>query len=331
MLSITPQKYCKAGGSYVFPDRKIFKLDIKLKYKEKRYRDSPSDEYDQVKFSSGLTYTKKDSYTINVSAGINNYDYLAVNGSDHLKFFSKLGGKRYFWDNSLMLTSSLKFETAADQRADRRKNKNDVMAGFDYTPRLPVVYKIMARAWFGQRDTKDNDERDEDFDYKYSRFYVKTAHRVAPALLTDIKFQHFKKDYLTAKLDHTGFYVRSHWKYKVLTGTVQTLSFSLTARYKEVEYSLQPDNDYNKTTLGIKGVFNRKKNWKTSASLESSFYDFNDSEKDKNRYYIRLTFEKSFLLKPLTLSVNTKYKYTDHKHANNTEEKSVRLAFKYKF
>jgi hypothetical protein len=326
-------KIFNAKGSYYLNKQKqeSLKLDIKLKYKEKRYRNTPSSEYDQIMFSPKLTYDKKDSYAINLSTGINNYDYVSTRGNDQLKFFSQLGAKRYMVEKKLMLTSSYKLETTAHKRTNRRKNKNDFMFGFDYIFDIPFIYKITARAKLGQRDTKDDDERDEDFDYKYRQFYVKIAHRITSKLKNDFKYQYFKKDYLTADLDHSGFYIRSNWRYKMLADETQELYFNFTSKYKDVNYVLKSGSNYKKETLGIKGTYKRKKNWKTSVSLQGNFYGYEDSTKDKNRYYTKLSFEKLFLEKDLSLSLDFKYKYTDNKQADNTEEESVRLAFKYKF
>ncbi len=68
-----------------------------------------------------------------------------------------------------------------------------------------------------------------------------------------------------------------------------------------------------------------------SVSLSGSLYDFEDRDRDKNRYYAKLHFEKYFMNKALTGSLGIKYKYTDNRHANNNEEESVRAAFQYEF
>lgn len=321
-----------AKASYYLNKQKTdsFKLDIKLKYKEKRYRNTPSSEYDQIMFSPKLSYDRKGSYSINLSTGINNYDYVS-RGDDQFKFFSKLGAKRYLLEKKLMLTSSYKLETTAHKRANRRKNKNIFMFGVDYILDSLFINKITARAKLGQGDTKDDDERDEDFDYKYRQFYVKTEHRINPKVKTDLKYQYFKKDYLTADIDHSGFYIRSNWRYKILADEIQELYLNFTAKHKDVNYALKSVRDYKKETLGIKGIYKRKKNWKTSVSLQGNFYDYENPTRDKNRYYSKLSFEKLFPWQNLILSLNFKYKYTDYKQANNTEEESVRLAFKYKF
>jgi len=319
------------GIYYLRKQRQEFlKLDIKLKYREKRYRNTPSSEYDQLMFSPELTYDK-DSYEINLSTGINNYDYIISEGNDQLKFFSGLGAKRYLLEKKLMFTSSYKFEITTHKRADRRKNKDDFVFGFDYIFDIPVMYKITARAKLGQRDTKDDDERDEDFDYKYREFYIKTEHRINPKVRTDLKYQYFKKDYLTTELDHSGFYIQNSWRYNILDDDTQGLYFNFIARHKDVNYTIKTGSGYKKETLDIKGTYRKKKNYETSVSLERDFYNYRDSSNDRNRYSAILSFEKLFPEKDLSLSMNFKYRYTDNKQANDTEDESVRVAFEYKF
>lgn len=85
-------KILDTRGSYYINKIKneYLRLDIKLKYREKRYRESPSSEYDQIMFSPGLIYNRKDYYSINLSAGVNNYDYLFSENNDQLKFFFRI-------------------------------------------------------------------------------------------------------------------------------------------------------------------------------------------------------------------------------------------------
>ena len=81
----------------------------------------------------------------------------------------------------------------------------------------------------------------------------------------------------------------------------------------------------------VKVTYQRKKNWKTSASWQGSFYDYNDSSKDKRRYYVKLSGEKLFLEGDLVLSLGFKYRYTDYDKKNDSEQEAVRVAFRYKF
>ena len=307
------------------------KLDFKLKYKEKRYKNTPGSEYDQISAAPTLTFKKKDFYTVDLTAGIDNYDYLAPGAKDQLKIFSSLGGNRYFLRKKLMLTSAYKIETLEQKITNRKRTKQEVMGGFDYLFDLPWLYKITTRAGWGQRDTKEDEERDEDFDYEYWSYYTKTEHRINPKLKTDLKYQYFKKDYISADLDHRGFYIQNGWDYEILDDEKQRWGLEFNIEHKDVDYTLKTGNNYKKETAELKASYQRKKNWKTSVSLEENFYDFNDSSNDKKRYYAKLSVEKLFFKGDVVLLADFKYRYTDYEQKDDSRTEAVRLAFKYKF
>ena len=314
------------------------RLDFKLKYKEKRYDNTPRSEYDQILVSPKLTFKKKDLYAIDLSAGVNNYDYTEASEKDQLKAFGKIGGRRYFLEKRLMLTSSYKLEATDEKKINRERTKHNLRGGFDYIFDLPWLSKIITRGSWGERDTKEEEETDEDYDYEYWRYYARTVHKINPGLKTDLKYQYFKKDYLTADLDHRGFYIKNTWRYKILDDERNKIVLNLFGQHKDVEYTLKAGNDYQKETAELKATYQRKKNlpagqagWKTSATLQGNFYDFNDASKDKERYYVKLSAEKLFKDGDLVLSIDLKYRWTDYDEKNDTEQEAVRVTFKHKF
>lgn len=307
------------------------RLDFRLKYKEKRYDNRPRSEYDQVRVAPSLTFKRKDIYTVNLAAGMNNFDYLETGEKDQLKVFGRMGGKRYFLEKKLRLISSYKLETTEEKKINRERTKHNLRGGFDYIFELPWVYKITARAGWGKRDTKEEEERDEDYDYEYWRYYAGTEHRIAPRLKTNLKYQYFKKDYVSADLDHRGFYIRNGWDYEILDNEKERLWLDLDVEHKDVDYSLKTGNNYQKETVEVKVTYRRKKSWKASVSLRGNFYDYNDSTRDKKRYYVKLSGEKLFKDRDLALSIDFKYRYTDYDIKNASEQEAVRVAFRYKF
>lgn len=312
-------------------EEESLELDVRLNYKEKRYDNTPRSEYDQIRIAPTLTFKKKDLYTIDLTAGIDDYDYLEATEKDQLKIFGKIGIDRYFLDKKLMLTSSYKIEQLEKKEINRKRTKNEVLGGFDYVFDLPWVHKITTRAGWGERDTKEEEERDEDFDYEYWRYYTKTEHRISPKLKTNLKYQYFKKDYVSADLDHRGFYIQNSWDYELLDDEKQRVWFDLGIEHKDADYTLKADNNYKKETAEIKANYQKKKDWKVSAALKGNSYDFNDSSNDKKRYYAKLSGEKIFLEGNLVLSVDLKYRYTDQSQENNKEQEAVRVAFRYRF
>ena len=323
----------KTDWSYYFKKLKeeSLELDFKVKYREKRYKNSPGNEYDELSAAPSLTFTKKDLYAIGLALGIDNFDYLAEGQKDQFKVFTRVGGKRYLLEKKLMLTGSYKIENTEQEKINRKRAKQEILGGFDYIFDFPWIYKIANRLEWGQRDTKEEEERDEDYDYEYWQYYTKTEHRISPKLKTDIKYQYFKKDYINADLDHRAFYIQNNWDYEILDDEKQRLGFDFGLEHKEVKYDLKSGNDYQKETVEAGLSYKRKKNWQTSAGLEQNFYDFEDASNDKKRTYARLRLEKLFLEGDLVLSLDLKYRYTDHEQEDDKEEEAVRIAFKYRF
>jgi len=323
----------KTNWSYYLKKLKeeSLELDFKVKYREKRYKNSPRNEYDEIGAEPSLTFKKKDIYTIDLALGIDNFDYLAEGQKDQFKVFTRVGGKRYLLEKKLMLTGSYKLENTEQEKINRKRTKQEILGGFDYIFEIPWIYKIANRLEWGQRDTKEEEERDEDFDYEYWRYYTKTEHKISPKLKTDLKYQYFKKDYISADLDHRGFYIQNSWDYEILDDEKQRIGFDFGVEHKDVKYELKSGNDYLKETVEAKLNYKRKKNWQASAGLEQNFYDFDDSSNDKKRTYVKLSGEKLFLGGDLVLSLDLKYRYTDYEQGNDKEQEAVRVAFKYKF
>jgi hypothetical protein len=326
-------KIIKGRASYSIGDlgKKSLLSGISLKYREKRYDNSPQDEYNQFAVYPSLTFKKKDVYTARLSAGFDSFNYLKSEEKDRLRVYGKINLARYPVDRRLKLSTSYKFEALNEEKKDRERYRHDAMGGLDYALKTRFIYRIIARAKWGQRDTKEDDERDVDYDYEYRLYYVKTEHTLSKQLKTSIKYQYYSKDYAGADLDHSGFFIRNRWNYKLLDDREKSLTFTLNGEHKEVDYSLKTGKSYIKYNFKIRSVYRKKKNWKAAASLKSDFYDFEDSEKNKNRYSCGISGEKLFLAGKLAFSVDLKYRHTDYKQQNDNDNTSARVAFRYKF
>lgn len=328
-------KLIKTNWSYYLgrQGKDSLRLDLGLRYKEKRYKNTPGYEYDQIGVQSSLVFGKEDVYTVNLTGGFDSYDYLSGSRKNQNRIFGLLKMNRYLMDRKLMLTSSYRVEILEQKIANRRRIKQEVTAGFDYLFKLPWLYKVTVRAQGGQRDTKEDEDedRDEDLDYKYLNFYAKTEHRIGTKLKTDIKYQYFGKDYMNGELDHSGFYLRNDWDYVLLDDEKRKIGFEFGIEHKDVDYTLKNGNDYTKETIELSAGYRRKKNWKASISFEENFYDFNKSGNNKNRYYVKLSLEKLFFEGDMAVSVDFKYRYTDYEQRNNIAQEAVRLACTYRF
>lgn len=310
---------------------KTLELGIELDYKQKRFFNNPANEYDRIMTSPQLTLEKSHLYAVSISAGVDIFDYLQAGQKDLTKIFVKTAGKRFFLDEKLVLHSGYKLETAQQNKIERERTKHEAQGGIDYVFGLPLIYKFSAQAGWGQRDTKTDEDRDQDLDYTYWRAATQTEHKLGPKLDTVFNFRYFKKDYLAADLGHHGFSIGNDWDYEVWDDEKRKIAFSLGAEHKEVGYPLRQDNDYRKETLELSAGYQRKKNYKVRAAWEENFYDFDDGTNDKRRSFFKIGLEKLFLQKDLILSLDFKFRYTDYQERPNKTQESVRLAFKYGF
>ena len=316
------------------PENDSLRFVGNLKYKEKRYKNTPTSGYDQIVVSPQLTFKKKDLYTINLGAGMNSHDYIESNVKDQFKVFGEIGVKRYFLAKKLLLLSSGKIETTKQKKANREKVMHDITGGFDYIFGFPGLYKISARGRWAERDSKEEEEQDEDYDYGYEQYYAKTIHKITPGLKTDLKYQYFKKDYVAKDLDHSGFYVKNTWEYRIFDDKWKRIVLNLFGQHKKVEYFLMTNmtnKNYRKETAEARVTYQRKKNWKASLSLQGNFYDYNRPSNNKKRYYALVSGKKLFLQGDLAVSLDFKYRYTVYKQKADSEQKGTRIAFRYKF
>ena len=323
----------KAGLSYDlrrFGDERI-RFDFNLKSRQKRYKNSPASEYDEIGAAPGLTFEEKDNYRIDFNLGVDSFDYLAEGEKDQFKTSAGMDVQKHFLEERLTLLSSYKVEQLEQEKANREKTKQEAGGGFDYKFDLPWVQKLTSRLSWGQRDTKDEEDRDEDMDFEYWQYYAKSEHRISPKLKTGLKYQYFVKDYIAVDLDHRGFYLQNSLDYELLDSQKQRVWLDFAAEHKELKYNLKPANNYQKETLELKISYKKKKNWQASAGLEENFYDFSAKSNDKNRTYLKLSAEKLFQEGDFALTVDFKYRYTDYAQKEDNQEEALRLGFKYRF
>jgi hypothetical protein len=326
-------KILKGSVSYVLNERKDapVHLGIRIKYREKRYDNEPSNDYNQFLVSPTVTLRKGSRSTLKFSAAFQNFNYLHAQEKDQVKFSAKIAGTHYPPHKRLKLVASYKIETQTEDHMNREKTKHDIFGGFDYTFDHPALDKIMARVTWGQRDTKEDDIRDLDHDYEYRTLYIKTLHTISRNIKTDLKYHYFRKDYISGDLDHESISISNTWRYIIQNTVAERSTVSVRVAYKDMDYNLKQDNSYEKNSIEIKTGYQKKKDWKTTVVLTGNFYDYRDSDKDKNRYTVRINGEKLFFDNAFTLSLTPTYRYTDYKHKNDDSHGSVKIAFSYTF
>ena len=302
-------------------------LNTELNYKEKRYKNSPNYEYNRITLIPTIKFKRKDQY-ISLIFGIDSFSYLEDTDKDKIKIMGGFEIKKYLLEKKIVLLLSYRQEFNK-QENNTRKNKNKFKSEFSYVFNKPLIYKITTGIDFKDLDTKEKDI-DQDLEYRYFKYYIKTEHRINKRLETSLKYERFKKNYTENSLDNSGFLIKNNWDYEILKNKDNKINFDFDLGYEEKNYELE-DQSYKKKTMGFDIFYQRKDSHKLKFGIEKIFYNFEEKINNKNKTAFKFGIEKFLFNRDLSLGLDLKYKILDYKSAKDEKQKEIKFSFIYKF
>jgi hypothetical protein len=320
--------------SYLFKNTKedTVKLNIDLKYRERRYANSKTNNYDQFNPMLELAFKEKDIWSLALSTGLSDYHYPEAQDRDQLKRIGKIEVTRFIVPGTLETIASYRREESDRIQAGKDTLKDISLWGLNYKTSIPYIKVVSFRIEDGERDTKDEEERDEDLDYSYEKWYITTQSQISSRFNSTTKYQHWRKDYLTQDLDHEGFYITSNSRYELIDTDVMRVYINLNLEHKEMDYTINNLLSYDKDSLETKATYHQKKSWKYSLGTRVEHYDYPiDPSRNRDTYYTKMSIEKEFNRGDSTLSIDLKYKLKDFDTDSDTEQDSIRLTFEQRF
>ncbi|MBI2447905.1 MAG: hypothetical protein HYV48_05200 [Candidatus Omnitrophica bacterium] len=319
--------------SYLFKETKedTVKLNIDLKYRERRYANSKTNNYDQFNPMLELAFKEKDIWSLAMSTGLSDYHYPEAQDKDQLKRIGKIEVTGFIVPGTLETIASYRREESDRIQAGKDTLKDISILGFDYKVPIPYIRLIRFRIENGERDTKDEEERDEDLDYSYQRWYVTTQGVFSSRFSSTLKYQHWSKDYLTQDLDHRAFYITSNSRYDLINKDAMRIYLNLELEHKETDYTINDLLSYDKDSLETRATY-KMDSWKHSLGVRTDHYDYpQDPSNNRDTYHVKVSIEKGFNRGDSRLSLDLKYKLKDFDADSDTEQDSIRLTFEQRF
>lgn len=307
-------------------------LNVDLKNRERRYANSKSSDYDQFDSTLELAFKEKGVRSLSVSTGTKNYQYLEAQDKDQLNKFGKIEVTKFLVPETLEALVSYRIEESNRAQAGKDTLKDISMGGFDYKIPIPYIRLIRFRIENGERDTKDEEERDEDLDYSYQRWYVTTQGVLSSRFSSTLKYQHWSKDYLTEDLDHRAFYITSNSRYDLINKDAMRLYLNLELEHKETTYTINDLLSYDKNSLEARATYSKRDSWKHSIGIRAEYYDYpQDPSSNRDTYHAKVSIGKEFNRGDSKLSLDIKYKLKDFDATADTEQDSIRLTLEQIF
>ncbi len=323
----------KGKCSYDFKEGKIKTLQsgIALKHKAKRFDDFLLNEYDQMRVVPYLTKAEEGRFRLTMTGGWDQYEYAHAGHKDQKTWFGRIRGNRFCFDKKLKLDGAYHAAKTVRKRVFKKRLKQEGMAKVEYKLNQAYLDKALVRVNAGQRDTKEEDVQDIDYDYRFLRVFGKTYHAWGKKTFFDFSYQYFEKNYLFYNRDHTGYWLHHRWKHLLRDNKARSVWAACVVEYKRASFPLVSGYGYQKKSLAVKAVYRRKKNWAGTLLAGTHHYDFRDDQRDKNDFTVSLVWDKKLKEGRLDLVLKGTYRHTDYKNKNNTTRMSARMGFGYKF
>ena len=332
----------KATLDYFFFDDgdRSLKLDVNAGYKDKRYKDKQINDFDRFKTNAQLTYRVEGNYWIAFKGGLEQYDFITANHKDKYIYFGKINGKKYFMDEKLVLIGGAKLKNTEvnpvrDSSTDNTvasgqpvsngvnlqgaKTETELNAGVDIKPGKKLLEKISLRGAWGERNTVEDDdwEDDEDeltYDYTYTLASARTVHPITDTLETALHGNIKDKNYKEVDNSYTSYLVGNDWSYKYYLQSKRKkyIVTKLDIFYGKTTYDTQVDSDNYKDGATIELAY---KMWgKFSYGIEAGAmqYRYDYTEKDRNTYHAGVILTRKFFNNRLELNLEYNYRIKDY-------------------
>jgi len=307
------------------------RVRLRVNRREKRYLEQPSLSFNQHTFQPTLLLEKRKDYSLSLGLGWNDYHYLADVGKDQTIFYQETNVKKTLLEERLDLKSSYRIEMNNFERAGKEKIKHEVSAGGSYQFYQPWLESIQLSGSFGKRDSKEMEGRDEDVDFSFWEYSLKSQHAVSANLMGTLHTSNFENDFRTNRFDSNGWESGTDLDYLLIKTDMEKLRLEFEGNYKTVKYPVDSNSSYQRMTLKVGSFYQRKKDWKAALGYEANLYHFNLSSNDKARHLLFTEGGHWFMEEKLYLSLLLDYQLTHRSVGGDDSTASLTASFRYHF
>ncbi|MFH1715649.1 MAG: hypothetical protein ABH857_05650 [Elusimicrobiota bacterium] len=322
----------KLSNEWKNDTKQKYALNFWVDYKDKRYDNAAVNSYNQLKIKSSIERKVKDDYKLKLTAGINSFDFIESDQKDLFNVLGKVEGSKYILTD-IVLGSTYKVESSNKKLTGKDKIKQEVSSFIDYNVKSKLIYKLSTELKYGQRDSRDDEDIDADYetDYTYFNYMFKTCHRLNDTLNTSLKYEYYKKNHLADVYDYNRNSFSTYWKYEIMRDKVSSIWLNIFGEYKKIDYENALDNNYNNKNIKLRLNYKINEKYKTYMILEDSFYDYTNAVKNKDILNFDLGFEKYFMNNNCILSLAYKRTFISYKYGNDIANNGIRFSFKFTF
>ncbi|MFA5116318.1 MAG: hypothetical protein WC486_03450 [Candidatus Omnitrophota bacterium] len=305
------------------------KLSFKYLNKGKYYEHSEADRYIQNKAELGAAFKKDDDWRLNLKTGFNDYSYNSSSGKNETQLYFNTDVTKKLLDERLTL-STLSRVKHIERRARNERNQYIWGQEASYKLNLPYFKEVSASIQKGQMQTQDEDERDDERDFKYTTWQVKSRHPLLKELETTLKYQMTKREYNGANYSWKRTLFENMVQYKLIDKKSTDLSANLKVYHKKIDFLVSRNSNYDKNSAALELKLNQKGDYKLSGGFGWNQKDYSFSPlRNRDAYTWKASLEKT--ISELTFYLDYKHELKDYEYASDRTYDVVKCAVEYRF
>jgi len=313
-------------------DKTMLAINADYRLRTKRYKNSPSSEYDNNNASAGLEFDFN-NYSLELWGGIKDYDYLKSSSSDQLKSFLKITPKIDLFEKDLILSGYYKHDRVdqADNKKDYTENSYSIRSILKLD--TPILNKLNGHFDYGRNDTRDDEEdREDNLRFVYNLWDITGYLKLHKPINTQLTYGQIDRKYLTSANSYTNWYIKDKTKIKIFKKDSLSLNMLIDYEHKESRYHENEALSYRKNTL--LGGFNitERGNYSVKPSFKFTRYDYEPgSTSNQKAYKANISARKYLGSTDKALAAGYWYEWKDYKYRPDENRWSLNLSFKLQF
>jgi hypothetical protein len=311
----------------------LIKLDADYRLRAKRYKNSPSNEYDNNNINVGIDIKPKKDYSVKFSGGIKDYDYIKDHNSDKLKTFFKIAPKVKILERKLSLSGYYRRDMVeqTDNKKDYSENCLSIRTAYDIGK--PILDKISGHFGYGRNDTRDdNEDREDDLRFEYQLWDVTVHSRPFKNIEGGITYGQKHRKYFTSIDGYDNWYINKNTKIRLLKKDSFSVDMLLDVAHKETKFFKNEDLSYNKNSLNAGFSMVKRSDFSIKPSFKYTRYKYPPfSTQNQKTYVLKLDTKKYIGSTDKALEAAYLYEWKNYEYSADSNRWNLNLSFVIKF
>ncbi len=314
-------------------DKASLSLNADYKLRAKRYKNSPSNEYDNNNLSAGINLNLQEIYTLKLSGGVKDYEYIKKSSSDTLKTFFKIAPKAKLFDKRLSLSGYYRRDMV--DQSDSKKDYSEDCVSFRSTYKLdkPLIEKVSGHFSYGRNDTRDdNEDREDNLRYEYQLWDVTLYSKPFERIKGKVTYGQKHRKYFTSINGYDNWYIDKTTTIELLKKDSLSVDMLIGGIHKETKFYENQDLSYDKNSLSAGFNITKRSDFSIKPSFKYTRYKYPPlSTKNEKDYKASVNCRKYIGSTDKCLEAGYWYEWKNYEYKPNSCRWNLSLSFTLSF